>query len=110
VETKYVAISSPNDAWETIQEFDLDIAFDDRGLWFADFGINPSVLFVHEFHNSAGGDPEGTFLKIAIEPGMTIIPNMAFPLRLSFPIEVGISLDDYYVFLPFGTTEDSSLG
>lgn len=111
LEAKYVAITSPNDAWDTINEVDLDFAYNDAGKWgFYDFGINPTALYVIEFDGSAGGDPKGQYLELGIEPGMTVIPSMSFPLHLSFPVKVGLSMDNYYVFLPFGTDKDSTFG
>lgn len=107
-ETKYVSISSPNDAWDTINEIDIDLAFDDAGLWPGDFAVKPHMLIAYEFDGSAAGQQEGTLMELSIEPGMTVVQSRTIPVRLSFPMKVGLSLDDYYV-LPWGG-EDETFG
>ncbi|HEX7009125.1 MAG TPA: hypothetical protein VF184_04030, partial [Phycisphaeraceae bacterium] len=106
VETTYVAITSPNGAWDTIEEVDTTIRFNDAGLWDGDFAIQPFAKIACEFDGSAGMGREGVLLQLGVEPGFGLIDNPRFPVRLSFPIEAGLSLDDYYV-LPTGGDDDT---
>lgn len=104
-ELAYVAITSPNGAFNTIEEINLDLRYFDEGLWPneglwpAGFAINPYANFKFEINGSALGGPQGTLLQLGVEPGFWLFEREPLPLRLSFPVETGISLDNYY-FLP----------
>ena len=108
-EALYVAITSPNGAFPTIREIDLALAYDDAGLWPGDFAIQPYARLAYELDGSAAVGDEGVLLQFGIEPGFGLIRSRDFPLRLSFPVLAGFSLDDYYV-LPFGPPDDDAFG
>jgi hypothetical protein len=98
----YVAYTSPNDAFNTVQEIDLSLAYNDAAFWesvgLPFGGLQPSMLVAFEFDNQAdGGSDKGTYLQIGIKPGFTLIQSETMPVTLSFPTLVGLSLDkDYY--------------
>jgi hypothetical protein len=91
----YIAYTSPSDAFKTVQEVDLSAALDDSE-WLGAFAMKPSILFATETENSAMGPERGEYLELGIAPGFPIIDSEDFPVTLTFPNKVGLSLDDYY--------------
>jgi hypothetical protein len=91
----YIAYTSPSDAFKTVQEVDLSAALDDSE-WLGAFAMKPSILFATETENSAMGPERGEYLEMGIAPGFPIIDSEDFPVTLTFPNKVGLSLDDYY--------------
>ena len=72
------------------------------------FALNPSVLIAFEFDGQAdAGAHEGVYAQIGIAPGYTFLADSAYPLTLSVPLAVGLSLSDYY---EFGTGSDDTFG
>ena len=103
----YTAYMSPNDAFGTVQELALGLGFDDSKL-LGPFALNPSLLVAFEVKGQAdGGDHKGIYLQAGISPSYTFSPNSTYPVTLSLPLLVGLSLDDYY---EFGTGDDSTFG
>jgi len=106
----YTAYISPNDSFHTINEIALRFAFDDKELLGA-FALSPSVLIAFEIEGQAdtghAGHGEGVYLQLGIQPGFTLIEDKNYPVTLSFPVTVGLSLDDYY---EFGTGDDDTFG
>ncbi len=100
----YVTYTSPNDAFATIHEIMFGIQFDDRAMWENTavqapgfIGLQPSLTFAIETENTAFGSDEGSYLEFAIEPGFTTFAEFGGnPVTLTFPMKVGISLDNYY--------------
>lgn len=95
----YASVTSPNGAFDTIEEINLNMTFDDAGLWPGSFAVQPLVNIKTEIGTSAFTAPRGTLLQLGMEPGFNPFESRTLPLRVSFPVEVGISLDNYY-FLP----------
>jgi hypothetical protein len=91
----YIAYTSPSDAFKTVQEVDLSASLDDSE-WLGAFAMKPSILFATETENSAMGPERGEYLELGIAPGFPIIDSEDFPVTLTFPNKVGLSLDDYY--------------
>lgn len=91
----YVAYTSPNDAFATVQEFDLSGAYDDSPLLGA-FALKPSLLLGFETENTAFGVDEGIYVELGATPGFNLNTSEKYPVNLSFPIKVGLSGDDYY--------------
>ncbi|MFQ5846246.1 MAG: hypothetical protein ACE5IQ_01075 [Candidatus Methylomirabilales bacterium] len=103
----YIAYTSPNDSFDTVQEVYLSLGYDDSDL-LGPFALSPHVLVAFEFDNQAdGGSDEGIYVELGVEPGLTLIKSEQFPVTLSFPITLGLSADDYY---EFGTGDDSTFG
>lgn len=91
----YIAYTSPNDAFATVQEVDLSASLDDSE-WLGAFALNPSILFGFETENTAFGTERGQYMELGLNPGLDLIESDTYPVRLSFPQKVGTSLDDYY--------------
>ena len=102
----YVGYTSPASAFSTIHELIITVTYDDslyweeRGYKAPGFnGLQPTIVFGFELDETANGDPdEGVYFEFRIEPGFTsFIEIGGSPVSFSFPVAVGISLNDYYV-------------
>jgi hypothetical protein len=103
----YTAYMSPNNAFNTVQEIAVGFAYNDAKL-LGPFALNPSLLIAFEFDGQAdAGAQEGVYAQIGIAPGYTFLADSAYPLTLSVPLTVGLSLSDYY---EFGTGSDDTFG
>ena len=106
----YVAYTSPNDAFNTVEEVDVMLGYNDAAIW-EDLGIDidgfeglqPSMVLAFEVQDQADagngnvvGTNEGVYLELGISPGFTVLPNDQYPVTLTVPVTVGLSLDDYY--------------
>ena len=89
----YTAYTSPSHAFGTTQEFALSLQMDDSGL-LGGFSLVPHALLAIETAGGAdGGADEGIYLELGIEPGLTVVEEVA---RVSFPVTLGLSLGNYY--------------
>jgi hypothetical protein len=97
----YLAYTSPNDAFETIDEVDVSLTYDDSAWWGeSGFTLTPSLAFAVEVGSdyTDGADSErGLYLQPGITPAFSVadVPALG-EVSLSFPVTVGVSLDDYY--------------
>ncbi len=97
VGVQYLWPTSPNGAFETTDEFDLTLAYDDAELLGA-YKLCPSVLLAVET-GSATGDgvrPTGAYLQLGVCPGFDAELDRGTTLAISFPAQVGLSLSNYY--------------
>lgn len=95
--TTYTFLTSPSDAYETVQELDFTLAYDDTNLLGA-FALHPYVLLGIETGADASdgaNSKTGTYLELGIAPGFSFDLGKT-PIGISFPISVGMSLDNYY--------------
>jgi hypothetical protein len=94
----YTAYMSPNDLFGTVQELGLSVAYNDSKLLGA-FALNPSLLFAGEIKGQAdAGSKQGIYLQLGVSPGYTFFSEATYPLSLSFPVILGLSVRDYYEF------------
>ena len=92
----YTAYISPNNAFSTVQEISFSFSFDDSELLGA-FALAPSALLAVEVKGQAdGGSNKGVYLQLGVEPGFTLIESENYPVSLSFPLTLGLSISDYY--------------
>jgi len=98
VAATYVILTSPSDAYETVQELDLTFGYDDLealGKW----AMHPYALLAFETgadgSDGPGTDP-GTYLELGIGPGFSFDAAKDLPVSITFPVSVGLSLNDYY--------------
>ena len=93
----YAFLTSPSDAFETVQELDFSLAYDDSDL-LGDFALHPYALIAIETgadaSDGADSDP-GTYLELGIAPGFSFDIGSS-PVAISFPLSIGLSLHDYY--------------
>jgi hypothetical protein len=103
----YTAYMSPNDSFATVQEIAFGVSLNDSA-WLGAFAFNPSILLAKEVKNQAdAGSDKGLYLQLGLAPGYTFNFGTAYPVTLSLPILLGLSLKDYY---EFGTGEDDTFG
>lgn len=95
--TTYTLLTSPSDAFQTVEELDFILAYDDSEL-LGKLSLHPYVLLGIETgaNGSDGADANpGTYLELGVAPGFSFEVGNT-PVSLSFPLSVGLSLDDYY--------------
>lgn len=103
----YTAYMSPNDSFATVHEVALNLTYNDAKLLGA-FALNPTLLLGFETKGQAdGGAHRGGVIQIGVEPGLTLLEKSTYPVSLSFPVAVSLSLYDYY---EFGTGNDDTFG
>ncbi|MBM4265859.1 MAG: hypothetical protein FJ144_04485 [Deltaproteobacteria bacterium] len=95
----YQIYTSPNGAFTTIQQLDFSVGWDDSEVLGA-FALYPTALFSFEVDGTSFGEKEGGYFELALEPGFDVTfpgdEEENYPLTLSFPLAVGLSLYDYY--------------
>ena len=91
----YIAYTSPNDAFATVQEVDFSFGFDDSDL-LGPLALSPSATLAVETQNTAFGENEGVYLELGVEPGLTLGEGRSYPVSLSLPLTLGLGPDDYY--------------
>jgi hypothetical protein len=95
--TTYTFLTSPSDAYETVQELDFTLAYDDSDL-LGKFALHPYALLGVETGADAsdGADSDtGTYLELGVAPGFSFDVEQT-PILITFPVSVGLSLKDYY--------------
>ena len=103
----YTAYMSPNDFFATVQELALSLGYDDSKL-LGPFALKPSLLVAFEVKGQAdAGAHKGIYLQAGIAPSYTFNDKSTYPVTLSIPLLVGLSVDEYY---EFGTGSDSTFG
>jgi hypothetical protein len=103
----YTAYMSPNDRFDTYEEVALSLGYNDSKL-LGPFALNPSVLIAFETDGQADvGRSEGTYLQFGLTPGYTFNPNGAYPISLTLPLVLGLSLNDYYERVGVGGDDDT---
>ena len=72
------------------------------------FALNPTFLIAFEIDGQAdAGADKGVYAQIGIAPGYTFLAESPYPITVSVPLSVGLSLSDYY---EFGTGSDDTFG
>jgi len=90
----FTSYTSPNDAFATVHELAAVLAYDDSA---SPFPLSPKATLAFELHGQAdGGAGQGTYLELAIRPAVKAIDAARYPLTLSVPVKLGLSVRDYY--------------
>ena len=93
----YTAYTSPNGAFNTVQEVGVAAAYAGE----ADFGDNLNFGFevgggvFFELDNTAFGDDEGIYAEVGITPSFGIEVRDQ-EVAIGIPVVLGFSIDDYY--------------
>jgi hypothetical protein len=89
----YTAYTSPNSSFSTVKEISFKASADEAvGLV-----LRPHALIAFELGTAPGlgqadgGQNAGTYLELGVAPGWS-----DDPIDITFPIKVGLSLNDYY--------------
>lgn len=99
----YSFLTSPSNAYDTVQELDMTLAFDDTALLGA-YALHPYAMVGIETGGAAadGNAPamhNGTYLELGIAPGFNWELGAQagdYAIAFSFPITAGFSISDYY--------------
>jgi hypothetical protein len=91
----YYAYTSPNGGFNTVQEMDFLVGYDDSDL-LGKLAMSPTATFALEVDGTSFGDKRGSFLGLGIEPTLYASEDEDFPLSVSFPMALGLSIDNYY--------------
>ncbi len=95
--TTYTFLTSPSDAYQTVQELDFTLAWDDSEL-LGKFALHPYALLGLETGNAGADGPDlhsGIYLELGVAPGFTLDLGQT-PVAVSFPVSVGLSMSNYY--------------
>ena len=103
----YTAYTSPNGFFNTVQEISLGLSYNDSKL-LGPFALNPSLLVAFEVEGQAdAGRHEGVYLQLGLAPGLTLFEKSTYPVTLTFPLTLGLSLSDYYERIGIGGSDDT---
>ena len=94
----YIQYMSPNDTFSTIKELVLSLRFDDSERMGA-LALSPYVTLAIEVAGNAVGINEGVYAELGVEPTLPLEESqlrLPFPITLTFPVTLGLSLSDYY--------------
>jgi hypothetical protein len=95
--TSYTFLTSPSDAYETVQELGFTLAYDDSE-WLGEWSLKPYAMVAIETGADASDGADsgtGSYLELGIAPGFTCDIGKT-PVTLTVPASVGLSLSDYY--------------
>ena len=95
--TSYIFLTSPSDAFQTVQELGFTLALDDSD-WMKAWALKPYATLAIETGSNGSDGPEldnGAYLELGIAPGFSFDMGKT-PVTLTFPTSVGLSLSDYY--------------
>ena len=93
--TIYYYYTSPNDAFEHVQELNFKLAWDDSET-LGRCALQPWINLAMETHKTSYGVNKGEGFQMGIEPTLYEIPIERYPVTLTAPIELGLAIDDYY--------------
>lgn len=92
----YIYYTSPNGSFSDVGEIDISLSIDDSAL-LGPFALSPSLTLAFEVDGQAdGGNDEGIYLELGIEPGVSLLENAQVSVGISVPLTLGLSLSDYY--------------
>jgi hypothetical protein len=95
--TSYTFLTSPSDAYQTVQELGFTLALDDSE-WMKAWALKPYATLVIETGSNGSDSPDldnGTYMEFGIAPGLSFDVGRT-PVTLTFPASVGLSLSNYY--------------
>ena len=88
----YTSYLSPNSSFGTVREVSLALSVDDSDR--LRVPLQPHVGLAVELSGQAdGGQSEGTYFELGIEPGLELVADRA---SIGFPATIGLSLNHYY--------------
>ncbi|MEM7681694.1 MAG: TorF family putative porin [Planctomycetota bacterium] len=106
----YVWYTFPNNAFATVEEINFMVSFDDSEVWgdsvYEGFALAPYVNIAFEVENTAFGTDEGIYVELGVAPEYVVVEDGDYPVTLSVPVVVGLSLDDYYDTGAAGSDDD----
>lgn len=110
VGTTFVAYTSPSGAFDTVEEIDVILGYNDsEAPLLGPVTLSPTVTFAFEVGaDAADGSGPGGYVELGLSPGYTFGEGwLASGVTLSAPLTLGLSLYDYY---EFDTGDDEAFG
>lgn len=100
VDVSYINLYNPDGSQSFAEEIDLTVSYDDAA-WAEEAGLpfafSPYAMLAFEFSGgSDAGTSEGIYLELGVEPSFDLIHSETYPVTLSVPLTLGLSVDDYY--------------
>lgn len=105
VSATWTAYTSPNRAFDTVQDITFGLTYDDSSWWGdSGFTLAPSFAAVVETNNEADGgnsvggatgSDEGVYYQLGIRPTFAVTQSEDSPITLAIPVIVGLG-DNYY--------------
>lgn len=95
--TSYTFLTSPSDAFQTVEELGFTLALDDS-RWLKAWALKPYATLAIETGSNGSDGPDlrnGTYLELGIAPGFSFDVGTT-PITFTLPVSVGLSLSDYY--------------
>jgi hypothetical protein len=96
----FTSYTSPNDAFNTVDELAAVLAYDDSG---SAFPLNPKAILAFELKGQADGGggledggSKGTYLELGVRPVVALSAHPRYPVSLAIPAKLGMSVNDYY--------------
>lgn len=95
----FYSYTAGNGSWRTEDEIDVDLSWDDSDLLGA-WALNPTATLAFETKNTSFGTGKGACLELGVEPGTEVTLPIEgadqYPISLTFPANLGLSVDSYY--------------
>jgi hypothetical protein len=106
----YYYYTSPNGAFDTVQELNLGAAWDDSEV-FGRFAVQPWINFAIETQRTSFGNHEGSLFQIGIEPTLYEHDSEDWAFAFTLPVEMGLAINNYYEEeSPTGGHDEDTLG
>ncbi|MBB6430949.1 TorF family putative porin [Algisphaera agarilytica] len=93
VSATFTGYYSPNNAFADIEEIAFGVEYDDSEA-LGDYAFAPYALLAIETRDAGGS--EDVYLELGGAFSAFFIESEDLPVELSFPIALGLSIDDYY--------------
>ncbi|MEM9418174.1 MAG: TorF family putative porin [Planctomycetota bacterium] len=93
VSATFTGYYSPNNAFSDIEEIAFGVGYDDSEA-LGDYAFAPYALLAFEIRDAGGS--EDVYLELGGEFSAFFIESEDLPVELSFPVALGLSIDDYY--------------
>jgi hypothetical protein len=93
--TIYYFYTSPNDAFKTVQEWNLKLAWDDSEV-LGKFSLQPWMNLAVETKRTSFGPDKGEGMQFGVGPTLYELPCGDYPVTFTLPLELGIAINDYY--------------
>lgn len=94
----YNAAIMPSGGWATIHEGYVQVNFDDEP-WTSRINLpafEPYVMLLFELDDQNTGATNDGYVELGVSPSWTLVESETWPLSLTVPARVGLSLYDYY--------------
>ncbi|MEM7576748.1 MAG: TorF family putative porin [Planctomycetota bacterium] len=96
LDVSYVHYLYPSNTFGDYKEINLAIGYDDSEV-LGEYAVSPYALLAFEFDTTSAGDDDNIYLELGGEWGMSLVESEDYPIDLTIPVAIGLSLDEFYV-------------